>query len=170
MDNKGMRIYEGLPPWARGLTIVGILGVTVGIGFMVYNGIERRRKNKEAVEKANETLAATGSTLNAYAASGVYPSYTDAQYKVWADELDSCFQGWGTCRIWKQVFDNMKNGADIVRLVQAYGIRTTSSGKWNPADNYRGGLAGVLTDELSKGEIIDLVTSLNKRGIDFKIL
>jgi hypothetical protein len=169
MENKGLRIYEGLPPWARGLTVVGSLAVVVGVGYMVYQGIDRRKKNKEALAKANETLIATGSSLNAYAATGVFPTYPDAQYKVWADVLESCFQGWGTCRAWMQVFNNLKNGPDVLRLIQAYGIRTIDSGRFNLAPNYSGGLVGTLTDELSKGEIADLVKALNKKGIDFKI-
>jgi len=169
-DGNVMRIYDGLPSYGRALVIVGGLGVIAWTGFMVYNGIDRRIKNKKATEKANETLRATGGALADLSAKGVHPSFSDAQYKVWADQLEACFQGWGTCYVYKDVFESLKNDADVVRLIQAYGVRTISSGKWNPTPDYVGGLSGILTEELNSLEVIGLMNRMEERGIKFKIL
>lgn len=166
---KFFRYIDDIPPVWKGITVVGILAVTVGVGFMVYKGIDRRAKNKEAERKAKETVASTDATLLALSSNNIKPNFSITQYKSWADELEACFQGWGTCSGWFNVFNSLKNQADMIMLIQQYGVRKISSGKFNPEPDFVGGLSATLTNELSTSDIVWLKQRMRDLGVNFDI-
>ncbi len=164
---KGLyKYYKDLPGWGKGLVVIGTLGALTAAYFAgrgIYNSI----KDKIAAGKAGATVKDATTQLVVLATAGVLPSYADTQYKIWADAMDSCYQGWGTCT-GDTIFVNLKNDADILKLIQAFGVRTISSGKWNPEPDFMGDLPGVIRNELSGSDIDSINQSLAEKGITYK--
>ena len=168
-EGKFFQYIDDIPPVWKGITVVGILGIITAVGFMTYKGIDKRAKEKDAERKANETVASTDATLTALAVNNVKPNYSITQYKSWADELHACFDGWGTCDSWYHIFNSLKNQADMIMLIQQYGVRQVSSGRLNPEPDFTGGLSGALNNELDKSDLEWLKQRMRDTGVNFDI-
>ena len=58
------------------------------------------------------------------ASQGVKVSYTDAQFKTYADTLERAMKGLGTdVNSVHNVFKLMKNRADVLKLIEKFGVR-----------------------------------------------
>ncbi len=165
-DSKFYKYYNGLPGWGKGLLVVGSLAGGVAlyyIGRNTYNAIAKKNQEKKEgavvddVKKEQEALTA----------KGIVPSFSESQYKIWADAMDECFQGWGTCT-GDTIWVNLKNDADVLMLIKAFGVRTISSGRWNPEPDLTGALPKIIRSELSGDEIQTVNEVLGKKGITYK--
>lgn len=155
--------YEKLPSWGKGIVVVGVGVAAWTIYNRIYLAIKRSKTEKESKEVVNATI----SELNRLQKQGIIPSYPEAQFKVWADAAYSCYAGWGTCS-GDTIFVNLKNDADVLKLIQAFGVRTIPSGQWNPAPDLTGSLPAVMRDELSNSEINSINKTLAKKGIKYQ--
>lgn len=162
--NGPANFIKTMPPWAKGVAGVALLGIAVALGLTIKNTIKTARDKK----KSAETAKAASTELDTLAKNGVKPSYTQTQYKIWADALFECYNGYGTCT-GDTIFVKMKNDADVLALVLAYGSRTISSGKWNVfvADT-QGGLSVAIRSELSVSQIEALNKILSSKGIKYQ--
>lgn len=59
----------------------------------------------------------------------------------------------------------LRSKSDWNALVNAFGTRTISSGKWNFQDDFTGNLTECLNDELDSSEIQSVNQILNKIGV-----
>ncbi len=155
--------FKQLPTWAKGVIAVGILGIT---GIVLYKGyswisgmIEKQRQGT--------ALQDTQKELDKLSAAGQVPSYPDIQYELWANAMEECYQGWGTCT-GDTIFVNLHNDADMVKLIKAFGVRTIKSGRLNVAPDLTGDLAKVVRDELDETEIGYVNNVLEKNGITYR--
>jgi hypothetical protein len=155
--------YDGLPSWAKGAVIVGV-GLAA---WTVYNRIYSSIKSGKTVRDSKQVVESAKNEIADLAKSGIYPSYSNAQYKIWADAAFACYSGWGTCS-GDTIFVNMKNDADVLKLIEAFGIRTVPSGVLNPIPDFTGSLPAVMRDELRLGEIAEINKKLAQKGIKYQ--
>lgn len=163
MQNKMYQYYKELPPWAKGVVVIGV-GVAA---WAIYTRISASIKNTKSLKDSKAVLASTNSEINKLKSSGMAQSYPDAQYKIWADAAYSCYAGWGTCT-GDTIFVNLKNDLDVLKLIEAFGVRTIPSGTFNPAPDFVGSLPAVLRDELSGSEVESINKILSKKGIKYQ--
>lgn len=163
-SNNGIKIFQGLPPVARGIIAVGIVAGIAYVSYKVYKGIKASKEMKGAREEigsaddASKTLSTIQKpTLDSYNLSRI------------ANQLFTAMDGYGhnTSAIYKG-FADVKNDLDVVNLVKAYGIREISSGKLNPEPNFKGTLGQALTNELTNEELKQLNLLLSRKGIKYR--
>ena len=157
------KYYEGLPPWGKAVTLLGIGAAA----YFLYQKISASVTVKKTLKEERETLNTAQNDIKKLENDGVRQSYSDAQYKVWADVAYACYAGWGTCT-GDTIFVNLKNDVDVLKLIQAFGIRTIPSGRFNPAPDFTGTLPQVMRDELTLGQIKSINDLLAKKGITYK--
>jgi len=157
------RWYKDLPPWAKGVTVVLTAGVSIVVLWKTYGIVDAAI----AKAKAKRTLTDVNNDLDTLHSQGQKPTYSESQYKIWADAAEQCFQGWGTCS-GDTIWVNMKNDTDILMLIKAYGVRTISSGKWNPEPDLVGDLPVAIRSELPGESIQALNESLVEKGIKYQ--
>jgi len=160
MANKVTEYYNGLPSWSKGVVaVIGIAAVAL-VGYSIYAGSKRRRDLKEA-SKASEEAKKEVEDLKR---EGIVASYTPSQYEVFSQKLVQAMDSCGTSEeSVYSVFRSMKNKADVLSLISAFGVRyyqpcpTTnpvSYSKWLFNDKaYGGGLATWLEYDLTASEI-----------------
>ena len=167
-NGKFYGFISDMPPWGKAVVVIGTLSVMTVIGVTVYKKINQAAKNASDTKKSDALNSNTQSAIDALASKNIYPTATQEQYNVWASSLDACFQGWGHCGSYKDVFSSLNNEADVHKLIQAFGIRTIDSGRFNPTPNLTGDLSAVLTDELFSWQLSDVNKILDEKGIKFK--
>ena len=165
MLKKGFyKYYTELPPWGKGVAIIGIGAAA----YFLFQKINATATNVKKNADAKKSLSEVTDDISELNKNGVKPSYTDSQYRSWADSLFTCFEGFGTCFGYMTIFQNMKNDADVLKLIQAYGVRTIPSGKFNPMPDFRGTLPQALRDEVQTINIWGINQILKNRGITYK--
>jgi hypothetical protein len=93
-------------------------------------------------------------------------SYADTQYKTWADALEVAMEGVGTTtsRV-LSIMSNMKTRTDVLKLIQAFGVRDYNNLWWVAgSDN----LAEWLQSDLSSWEIGLINKDFNSRGVNYQ--
>jgi hypothetical protein len=163
MESKVYQYYKELPPWAKGVVVIGV-GVAA---WTVYTRITSTLKNKKSQKESKEVIKYSNDEITKLNKEGVRQSYSDTQYKIWADAAFSCYSGWGTCT-GDTIFINMKNDVDVLKLIQAFGVRTIPSGMLNPAPDFTGSLPSVMRDELSGSDLSSINRLLAKKGIKYQ--
>lgn len=165
MAQSGLvKAYSELPAWAKGVIAVGGLAVAVALGFTARNIIRKISANK----RGKGAISQADDYLREMAKKGIRPSYSDFQYKTWADTLHAAMNGVGTTtgQI-GSIMSLMKNDADLAKLVQAFDVRTIKSGIVLVPDN-QFNLVSALADELNTMEIDQINYALHKKGITYK--
>ncbi len=160
-------IIKDSPPWAKGILILGTGAAAYFAGLSIYRRFRDKAKEEAADKISQQTLDTANSTLDNLKKSGVQPTYPESQYQAWADAAYACYNGWGTCET-DTIFVNLKNDADMYALIKAFGIRTISSGKWNPTPDFRGNFPAVVRDELNDWQVQEVNKVLAKNGLTFK--
>ncbi len=140
------QIFGNLPPAARGVIAVVIVGGVAFIGWKIYKGIQQR-KILEGSRKENDAVKSELSTLSANPATK--GTLNEAQLAGLANKIHSAMDGYGTDnKAIVAAMAQLKNDADVLGLIKAYGIRKISSGKGNPAPDFEGGLSAAITEEM----------------------
>jgi hypothetical protein len=155
--------YEKLPSWGKGVVVIGVGLAAWTIYNRIYGSIKRNKITRESKETVNATISELGRLMK----NGIAPSYPEIQYKVWADAAYSCYAGWGTCS-GDTIFVNLKNDADVLKLIQAFGVRTIPAGSFSPFSDFTGSLPAVMRDELSVSEIKSINKTLAQKGIKYQ--
>lgn len=186
--NKAYQGFRGLPMWAQGIIAVGGAAAV----YFVGKGVIDRIKSQAQVAKEKETLKQVSKDLKGLLASGIRKSYSDSQYKQWADNIEKQFAGCdfspsifqvdvpilggysGSGSYLHSVLKKMKNDADMLALVESFGLRTYDqcgprifgiTGDFGPAS-----LNQAVQDELDQDEINglnNLLTSPPKINYSF---
>ena len=189
-QNKGLEIWNGLPPWAKGVVAVGGLAITYFVGRFIFTTI----KSRIDTAAARGTQKEFQDDLRRLANKGIKPTYLESQYRGWADQIESQFEGcdtqqnifdmsdplfgWagtysGSGKLLVSIVKNLKNDADFAALVGAYGVRTYDQcGNifgLNIAGRVSGNLFTAIIDELDQGERNGINKFLESKGITYRI-
>lgn len=108
------------------------------------------------------------------------PTFTDAQFNIWADSIQQQFAGCdysialpgqltGSGKVLNNILKQLNNDADFAKLVITYGTREYDQcGIWPMSGNFRGNLNQAVTDELASNEISMLNSTLASRNIKYR--
>lgn len=120
MQNKVLTYYKELPSWGKGA--VSVIGVSLAayLIYKVYNSIKEKRDLKEA----NIAAIMAEEELRELSQNGVRPTYSKSQYESFSQKLVEAMNGCGTTEeSVYEVFKAMRNKADALSLISAFGIR-----------------------------------------------
>jgi hypothetical protein len=175
MANKIKGFYSELPPWGKGAIAVG--GVVI-VGFVIYNIYTKARRDA-ALKKANVISDKAKEELIALQKKGIIPSFSPTQYESYSMTLAEAMNGCGTTEETVfAVFNGMKNKADILSLIDAFGVRSytpcaasqpISYTRWLfDNDAFGGTLPTWLEYDLSASEKEKINKILSSKKIDFQ--
>ena len=160
---KAYAYFDGLPPWAKGVTAVGLLAVS----YFAAKGIIDRVKANAQNKNYRESVKNAQQDLSQLLKSGAKLSYSQSVYNGYVSTLKSAFDGWGTStsHIYS-VMNMMKNNADVLQLIIAYGIQTIKGG-WMQSD-YTSDLPGALAEECDSIEMWGINKILRDNGVTYQ--
>jgi hypothetical protein len=167
MKNKAYAFYKELPPWAKGVVIVGGLAVSyfaVRGGWKIVKGkLDASKYQKEGKDAANQ--------LHDLSKRGVRPTITSTQAQSFCNSLVQAFDGCGTdeTAIYG-VMGQMKNDADIYLLISTYGTRKYAGcGPWSMfSSDKQVSLSAAISDELDTFEKLIVNNILKGNGVTFQ--
>lgn len=175
MQNKVTEYYKGLPSWSKG--IVAVIGVSAAafIGYSIYRSIKNRRELIDASRASEQAKQ----EIDELKRTGVGASYSKSQYETFAQKLVQAMDSCGTSEdSVYSVFQAMKNKADVLSLIAAFGVRyyqpcpTTNPVSYiqfqfnNKA--FGGGISAWLEYDLTSNEIKKINDILSKKGINYQ--
>lgn len=181
--NKAQLIayYKDLPPWAKGVIVVGSAVVVVYTVHAIVKALRDRKKTQDG----QTNLVQYVKDLNEQIKNGVPPSYQESQYNQWAASILQQFTGCDAslvqCPDWlfslgysdsgyvlAKICRQLKNDADFLCLQVAFGIKTYDAcGIWN-GDVGPVTLTGAVNDELNSCEVEGLNKILASQGLTYK--
>ena len=126
------KYYTELPTWAKGVAVVGGLGIAYIIGSKIYVALKPKPQEQQNVEDDIEKLKGL-----------MKPSYGDASYDQYANTIYNA-QRTSASNDSGAILDVaklMKNDLDVAKLVKAYGTRQDYAFGF-PTDSY--GLFGAM--------------------------
>lgn len=111
------------------------------IGYLIYKLISGAISKARARKNYNTTVSESQTAITQLAQQGIIPSYGQAQYLSWADEIQvaftGCGGGWGVV---EQIIGKLKNDADVYAMIQNFGIRTIDECGWGSREGNLGAL------------------------------
>jgi hypothetical protein len=156
-------LYKGLPMWAKGVIALIVVGGVGVIAYTIYKKIQNAADKKDD----RQQLSAEQKELSQMS---VKPTLSKAQAEAMANAIFAALDGYASDEqaVYAQL-GKLKNNADWLLLSTSYGTREISSGKLNPAPNFKGTLIGALTDELDGFERAAANAILKKNGVTYTI-
>lgn len=131
-NDKLYNYYTELPSWAKGVVVVGGLGMLYIVGSKIYASLKPKPEDVVNVQNDIEKLVIK-----------MQPSYGDASYDQYANTIYNAQRtsaGNDSGAI-LDVAKLMKNDLDVAKLVKAYGTRQDYAFGF-PTDSY--GLFGAM--------------------------
>jgi hypothetical protein len=174
MADKGiMRVYTELPSWAKGVVVVG--GLVVGY-IAVTSSLKKINANKAKLESEKEVNNVTNE-LQIEINRGNKPTLSVSTIDAMANAIVAASNDCGTDE--KQIyaqFDKVSNQADILLLVQKFGLRKKVRCPFSDdpresffsADTPPMSLSAMLNSELDTTELQTLNNKLATKGIKYK--
>lgn len=152
------KYYTELPPWAKGLSIVALLGGS----YLAYKGIKKGIENKNKKQSEQQFIKDIQKDIDAQAQP---PTTIQTNYNQLADSLYIALNSYNTdeAAVYR-TFLIMKNKADVLKLIQAFGKRTRT-GIFNLDEDLT--LNGFITEAMNFEEIAQLNYILAKKGINY---
>ena len=163
--------YKELPPWAKGVVIVGGVGLVFVVGRPIYAKLFPNADAKNATALQDDAIR----DIAKFTKAGLKPSFPDAQFTQYADTIYNAQRtsiGYESGRI-KDTLIAMKNDLDVAKLAKAYGVRQDYA-FMIPTDKYglfgaaRHGIASDYFGAFS-GRIDDVNKDWAKKGITYKL-
>lgn len=163
------------PGWAKGVENIIILGGVAIIGYTIYKNAKKGQDIKDATQGASAATQA----LKQLAAQGIRPNYSDAVFYGWVDQLVQAMNGCGTDEdAINAVFENMRNDADVYKLIEIFGIQyyepcgwsnPIAYAKWEIDDTaYGGELTTWFGYDLSTSDISVVNSILQQNGVKYR--
>ena len=179
--------FTDLPGWAQGVIAIGGVAVGTVVGFKVYKGV----KNAVNKSKASGAVRDSKNELADLERSGQKATISDSQFQAWANQLQKQYDGCDTSWFWGShfpgldvwfpetfgsysfkftagVLNNLKNDADFLKLVTAFGVRTYDACGWFTGD-FTGDLYAAISDELTEEERGILNKILASKNIKYRV-
>ena len=176
ITNKSYEFYKELPPWAKGAIIVGGGIIATLAVISILKKVKADAENKTDIKEATDASAA----LKALNKKGIYQTLNNVQLESICLSLVQAMDGCGTTEnnVLAQ-FKKMKNDADVLALIEKFGIRyyqpcaasqPISYIRWmNNKKSFGGTLSTWLTYEMDSSEINTYVNKpLAANGIKFQ--
>jgi len=161
-----MGSFNSLPSWAKGtIAVAGTLTVLVG-GYFAIRGIKRA---VQSIKNNSESRNVRGDLSDLNSNKTTKQTISDSQASGFASRVFVALNGNGTdeSAIY-DVFTNVKNDADVLAIIKAFGTKKlTNSLLWDTVV-YEGGLAGAIQDEFDSSEIEKLNSILAGKDIKYR--
>jgi len=152
------------PQIVRKAILFTALGVT---SYFAIRGIvklltpDANKEQNKATENELDQLNTSANTRQ---------TLTQSQVLALANKLFQAMDGYGTDEdSILSAFYSLRNNADFLALVAAFGTREISSGTWNPEANFNGTLTAALANELDISYIIKINNILKAKKITYRI-
>jgi hypothetical protein len=118
---KVYQYYKDLPPWAKGVVVVGGAVVVYLVGSRVYRAVfptEAQRKNRELEKNIDSEISKMKS-------NGKKASFSDSNYNTFANTIYNSMRfavgdDYGTV---ESTLKRMKNDLDVAKLIKAFGLK-----------------------------------------------
>jgi hypothetical protein len=118
---KVYQYYKDLPPWAKGVVVVGGAVVVYLVGSRVYRAVfptEAQRKNRELEKNID-------SEISKLQGNGKKASFSDSNYNTFANTIYNSMRfavgdDYGTVEL---TLKRMKNDLDVAKLIKAFGLK-----------------------------------------------
>ena len=165
--DRAYTFYKDLPPWAKGVVIVGGSAVT----YFAARGAYKLIKGKLDLAKMQKEGKDAGNQVQLLAKAGIKPTITKAQAESFSNSLVQAFSNCGTDEdAVYAIMRQLKNEADVYLLIATYGVRHYSGcGWWNVfSSGQTVSLSAAISDELDVLEKTNVNSILNKNGIKFQ--
>jgi hypothetical protein len=163
-NTKLYNYYTELPAWAKGVVVVGGLGITYIIGNKIYLALKPKPQDVKNIENDIDRLV-----------SKLKPTYGDATYDQYANTIYNA-QRTSMSNDSGAIVDVallMKNDLDVAKLVKAYGTRQDYA-FGVPTDSY--GLFGAMRKGIESDlfgafswRIAKINTDWQSKGITYQI-
>ncbi len=174
MAEKGlMKVYTELPSWAKGVVVVG--GLTVA--YLAVTSILKSIKAKKTEAESKAEISQANTELNTQIQSGKGPTIARSQAEVMANAIVSAANDCGTNEksIYAQ-FDKVANQADILLLVEVFGLRKKVRCPFSddPRESFWSAntppmsLSAMINSELDATQIATINNKLASKGITYK--
>lgn len=161
-DNSVYKYFIGLPPWARALIIIAILGFTGLIILWIKKQKDKGARKSQFINDFKDYCQGKGA-----------PSYPATSYLTMADAIyqAGCYSvgciGTDEDAIVSE-FDKIKSTCDAIMLVQAFGKRW-ERGTITWGEEGKVELGGWLRTELSDFWVTKINDNLKAKGVNFAI-
>jgi len=157
-------IFNDLPQWSKGVIAVVVIGGVALIGYTAYKKLSKTQQEKDAEESLRDVNKDV-SDLSKYQK----PSFVQSQYGAFADSLFEAMSGLGTDNnAIEEIFEKMKNTIDVLKLVQAFGIRVYTDDRVFFFNTKQMNLNQWISAELSNKEKNKLNQILSSKGIKYQ--
>ena len=118
---KVYQYYKDLPPWAKGVVVVGGAVVVYLVGSRVYRAVfptDAQRKNRELEKNID-------SEISKMQGNGKKASFSDSNYNTFANTIYNSMRfaigdDYGTV---ESTLKRMKNDLDVANLIKAFGLK-----------------------------------------------
>lgn len=179
MANGFFSYYKELPPWAKGVVVIG--GAAI-VGLVAIS-VMRKVRGAADLAKAKRQLRSASTDLKALEQTGLRGSFPKSQYDAWASQLATQFGGCDASATFystslpfasdsfillAKIVKQMKNDADWLMLVTSYGVKTYDQCGIGNGD-FTGDLYAAIADELTTKETAELNKLLQERKISYRV-
>ena len=118
---KVYNYYKDLPPWAKGVVVVGGAVVVYLVGSRVYRAVfptEAQRKNRELEKNID-------SEISKLQGNGKKASFSDSNYNTFANTIYNSmrFAVGDDYSTVESTLKRMKNDLDVAKLIKAFGVK-----------------------------------------------
>lgn len=175
-----LKVYDGLPPWARGVVVIGGIGILYIVGSTLYKKVQQAKNDKLEEEKTNKIQDELVKTKK----EGMVASFSDVQFNNFADAAQNAFTN---CRLpiipcptylgvgcqsnsfreFYPIVKQLKNNVDFLQLQKTFGIRTITK-SWTCGGDIRMNLPTLVKDQLNSQEIKTINNTLADNGITYR--
>ena len=171
-DKSAVGFFAELPPWARGVLVVGGGIVVVLIGGKLYHLVFPSQKDKQDKALYNSIK----SEIQQNSRSGQQASYPSSQYDTFANSIYDDLYGivgnnYGNV---VTIMERMNNNLDVALLIQAFGLRQLRvfglpSGAPIDLFSFVNHKLGSEYFGLSSYKITEINDNWSKKGIKYRI-
>jgi len=121
MENKVYQYYKDLPPWAKGVVVVGGALVVYLVGSRLYRAVfptETERKNRALEKNVDNEIVKLQN-------DGKKATYSDSNYNTFANTIYNSMRfavgdDYATVEL---TMKRMNNDLDVAKLINAFGTR-----------------------------------------------
>src|SRR3989442_201858 len=92
-DKTGLyKWYDEMTPGGRTALVLIGTGVAIFIGYNIWKAVKEAKQSGQNLREAKDAVT----TLNQLNKVGIRPTFTDAQFESWSNQLAQSFSGCGT--------------------------------------------------------------------------
>lgn len=168
------KYFKPLPNWSKGVIVLIVVAGAAVATWSIVKGIKRAKELKDA----NKAGAAAEDELQQLASQGIKPTMDDSRFQALSETLVQAMNGCGTDNdMVFDVFRQIKNDADIRKLISIFGVRfyepcagdaPLSYIRWQFNDKaFGGGLPTWLAYDLTAGEIRTVNSILSANNVNY---